>query len=182
MPRSFVFVLVLLMVSLGLNVTLALKVKGMAPHPAPDNKIGIQAAPFTATDLQGHTTDVSFNIGKPTLIYYIDPQCRWCRANATNFDILANALAQRVRVVILSTSTEKMDQFLADTHPPDNSVLIVKSPEIIRVLGLTATPQTFLVNSAGRVEHHWVGAYDHQNRTEIEKLFNVHLLDTKAPS
>jgi peroxiredoxin len=182
MPRSFVFVLVLLVLSLGLNVRLGWKVKELTPVPQPDKAIGVQVAGFTASDLEGKTTDISFNTGKPTVIYYMNPMCMWCKANAASFNTLAHALSERARILVLSRSADNIDRFLADTPQSGNKVLIVNSQKLIDDLGLTATPQTFVINSAGRVEHHWVGAYDRQNRTEIEKFFSVRLPDIKPPA
>jgi len=182
MPRSFVFVLVLLLLSLGLNVKLGWKVKELTPVPQPDKTLGVQVAGFTASGLDGKTTEISFKSDKPTIIYFINPMCMWCKANAASFNTLANALADRARILVLSRSADKMDRFLADAPQSGKEVLIVNSQKLIDDLGLTATPQTFVINTAGRVEHHWVGAYDHQNRTEIEKLFKVHLPEIKPPA
>ena len=74
-----------------------------------------------------------------------------------------------------------MEQFLAYAHLQD-PVLIVKSQKVIHDLGLTATPQTFVINTAGRVEHHWAGAYAGQNSLEIEKAFGLHLPEVKPPA
>lgn len=180
MPRSFLFALVLLSLSLGLNVTLAWRVKELTPRvtmSAP-TKVGVQVGAFEASDLEGHIKTFSFNTGKPTLIYYIDPECHWCKANSLSFRTLANAIRNKVRVVMLSQRTQNMQQFMADTHPAD-SVFIIKSSKLIHDLGLTATPQTFLIDTAGRVQNHWYGAYTGHSRTELEKTFDLHLPDVK---
>lgn len=158
MPRSFVFVLALLALSLGLNVELAWKMRRLQTPESPPTKVGAQVGPFTATDMEGHARDISFNTVKPTLIYYIDPQCRWCKANSASFDALARAIDNKVRVVILSRRADRMEEFLASNHPPV-PILILNSAALIHDLDLTATPQTFVVNPKGRVEHHWYGAY-----------------------
>ena len=183
MPRSFLFVLALLTVSLGLNVNLSWKVKelGSLVPKLPPNKVGVQLNSFSASDLEGHVANVSFNTGKSTLIYYVDPECHWCKANANSFRTLTKALAGKSRVIILSQRAATMDQFLAETHSPD-PVLIIKSQKVIRDLGLSATPQTFFVNAAGRVEHHWLGAYIGNNSAEIQKTFGLHLPNVKSPS
>jgi peroxiredoxin len=142
----------------------------------------MQVESFSATDLAGQTTDLLFNTGKPTLIYYIDPECRWCKANAASFNTLARKLASNSRVLVLSSRGDKMENFLAETHPPDNRVLIVKSEKAIHDLGLTGTPQTFFINAAGRLEHHWTGAYDLQNRTDIERTFKLRLPEIIEPN
>ena len=181
MPRSFLFVLVLLSLSLGLNVKLAWQVKATTSPPQ-HTKVGVQVPSFSATDLEGHTADLSFNTGKPTLIYYIDPECRWCKANAASFSTLAHLIGNKVQVMVLSKRAEKMGQFLAESHSPEARVLIINSQRLIHDLSLTGTPQTFFVGATGRVEHHWLGAYSGHNRTDIEKTFDVHLPDVSPSS
>ena len=181
MPRSFLFVLTLLTFSLGLNIDLAWKIKTMRSPGPPPSKVGMQVGHFTATDQEGHLTDVSFNAGKPTLIYFIDPECHWCKANSASFATLARAIDGRVRVLILSRRAEKLEQFLNVSRPPA-TVLILNSGQLIRDLGLTGTPQTFVVNASGRVEQHWLGAYTGHTRAEIEKTFGLNLPELKDPS
>jgi peroxiredoxin len=176
MPRSFLFVLALLALSLGLNIELAWKIKRIQAPAPPPNKVGVQVRAFSATDLDGHARDISFNTVRPTLIYYIDPECHWCKENSTSFATLAQAIENRARVLILSRRTNRMKEFLAGNHLPV-PVLIVNSQMVIADLGLTATPQTFVINANGRVEHHWYGAYIGETRAEIEKAFAVHLPD-----
>jgi peroxiredoxin len=180
MPRSFLFVLTLLTISLGLNVDLAWKIKKIT-SPLPPNKVGVKVSHFAATDINGHPTDVSFNMGKPTLIYFIDPECKWCKANTSSFSTLAQALDGKMRVIILSSRREKLNEFLNNNRPAAD-VLVVNSSRLKDDLGLIATPQTFVVDTNGRVEHHWAGAYSGETRTQIEKALNLQLPETKAPS
>src|SRR5437016_2341591 len=182
MPRSFMFVLTLLTISLGLNVDLAWKIRKItSPAPMP-NKVGKQVSRFAATDIDGHPTEVSFDTGKPTLIYFIDPQCRWCKANSPSFDTLARAVDEKMRVMILSSRREKLREFLGANRPPGGVALVVNSGPIMKDLGLVATPQTFVVDTKGRVVHHWVGAYSGQTRAQIEKEFGLRLPEPKQPS
>lgn len=177
MPRSFVFVLSLLTVSLGFNVSLAWKMKQMQTPGSPPNKVGVQMSSFTAADLEGHAKDISFDTGKPTLIYYIDPECRWCKSNTASFDALARAIDNKVTVVVLSRRAEKVKEFLG-ANRLNVPVLILNSPKVIKNLDLTATPQTFAIDAKGRVENHWYGAYIGETRADIERTFRVRLPET----
>ena len=180
MPRSFLFVLTLLTISLGVNVDLAWKIKKIT-SPITPNKVGVKVSRFAATDIDGHPTEVSFDTGKPTLIYFIDPECKWCKANSPSFATLAQALDGKMRVMILSSRREKLGEFLGSNRPAGD-VLVVNSSRLKDDLGLIATPQTFIVDTNGRVEHHWPGAYAGETRTQIEKALNLQLPETKAPS
>ena len=177
MPRSFVFALCLLTLSLGLNVTLAWKVRQVQVPKPPPTKVGVRVSSFAATDLVGHARNVSFENGKPTVIYYIDPECHWCKANAASFEALARAISGRMSVVVLSRRSEKIDLLFSGSHP-DMSVLIVNSGSITRELDLGATPQTFVVSTTGRVEHHWYGAYGGETRRQIEEALEIDLPET----
>lgn len=182
MPRSFIFVLALLVGSLGLNLKLAWQLKALQPPIRLDKTLGKHVGNFQAADLAGGVRNISFDVGKSTLVYYIDPECKWCKANAKSFNKLANkAELDDVRVIVLSPRAEKMEEFLSESHLPPDKVYVLRTDSLSRELGLTGTPQTFLVGANGKVERHWIGAYDGHNRNEIEKTFNLNLPDITEP-
>lgn len=173
MPRSFVFVLVLLSISLCGNVGLGWRVQQLQTPAPPPVKVGTIVQPFTTTDLSGRSKSISFESGQ-TLIYYIGPECGWCKDNAASFDALLRLIGNKMRIIVLSQKAEKWTECSTITHLP-TSILVVNSTKIIKNLDLTSTPQTFIINDQGRVEHHWYGVYIGDTRTQIEKTLNLQL-------
>ena len=144
--------------------------------------LGKHPAPIDAQDLTGQDVHITFDDGKTRLIYFVDPDCGWCRANASAFRTLSTVAQKSLSVIVMTKRTEHLDKFLEETRIPKNEILVIRATATMRDLDLIATPQTFLIAGNGEILSHWTGAYDHQNKKEIEKRFGVKLPDINDPT
>ncbi len=111
---------------------------------------------------------------RPTLFYYFDPSCVWCKRNAPAFLALKDHLKGKADVIAYTGSTEGLNE-CQSLYCPDDGVVTDGDEDIRRVMKLGGTPQTLWVESGGRVAENWPGSYVGKNRSAIEKRFGITL-------
>lgn len=162
--------------SLSFNVYQALELKGAFVEPPPAVRAGTDLPmQLSVADADGKPVALNFADGsRRTVVYILSPLCGWCKRNEANIKAIVAQAGARFRFVGLSIASQNLKEYVAEGHAPF-SVYLVNSADEIKTLQLGSTPQTLIVNSSGRVEKAWQGAYIEKNRIEIEKYFGVNL-------
>ncbi|HXM45296.1 MAG TPA: redoxin family protein [Bryobacteraceae bacterium] len=123
----------------------------------------------------GALVDVRFaNAAKPTIVYYFDPHCPWCKRNAANFNALASAVHSKYSVLAYTAVILNLNEYRTQTNL-SVPVITDDATDIRRILKLHGTPQTMVVGVDGKVVKNWEGAYSGATLTDLEKYFNVRL-------
>jgi len=161
--------------SLGFNVYQALTLRGFFVRPT-GVRVGTKLpTPLPVADQDGRQVSLNFaEDARPTVLYVLSPLCGWCKRNEDNVKALAADAGSRFRFIGLSVEAKDLKDYIAQGHAPF-PVYVVRSQDQIRQLHLDGTPETIVVNSTGRVERSWEGAYQSNNQQEIEKFFQVKL-------
>lgn len=162
--------------SLGFNVYQALEIREAFVPRAPEVHAGAKLPlSLSVVDTEGKPASLTFaDDSRPTVVYVLSPLCGWCKRNEANIKALVAASGAKFRFVGLSIAAQNLKEYVAEGHAPF-PVYLVNSADEIKRLNLGSTPQTLIVNSSGRVEKAWAGAYIEKNRTEVEKFFGVNL-------
>jgi hypothetical protein len=170
-----VVVVTVLSVSLGLNVYQGLKLKG-AFAPATGVRAGMRF-PHRLRLLDQDSKPAELNFAqdsRPTVLYVLSPLCGWCKRNEANIKALTAQAGARFRFVGLSIVDTNLKDYVAQNHAPF-PVYLVSSQQQVQDLHLGGTPQTVVVDSSGKVEKAWSGAYLASNQKEIERFFETTL-------
>jgi peroxiredoxin len=123
----------------------------------------------------GELIDIRFaNGARPTILYYFDPHCPWCKRNAANFNALVSAVQSRYNVLAYTAVLLNLNEYRTQTGL-SVPVITDDATDIRRLLKLHGTPQTMVVGSDGKVVKNWEGAYSGATLTDIEKYFSVSL-------
>lgn len=111
-----------------------------------------------------------------TLLYVFASQCGWCERNHANFQALADGVAPRYRVVALALDEggDHLDSYIR-RHRIAAPVYHTPSPATFKAYNLGATPGLIVISPDGRVDRHWLGAWNGKTRSEVEAYFDVKL-------
>lgn len=173
-----ILLVVLLALSLSLNVYLGLKIKRQkSPPSGPENSItlspGMSVAPVKAITLGGPQETISY-ASKPTVLYVFSPQCGWCERNTQNINAIAKLKGDSFWFIGISLSDQNLAKYL-DSDGLNFPVYKNPTPDTVRLLGLSSTPQTIIVSPEGRVVQNWIGAFGSKLQSQVEGYFNVSL-------
>lgn len=171
--------IVLLLLSVSLNVALAGKVKTLrgalaALKSEASLKVGESITDLNVTDRRGVAQLVRFaDVNVPTILYVFSPTCSWCARNKENVRVMAEATRGRFRVVGLSLTETKLTEYIAEQQIAFPVYLV---PEALRVqLKLGGTPQTLVVDTDGRLQKNWRGAYMGALEADVESSLGLSL-------
>jgi len=171
----------LLLLSLGLNLILTHRLKnelsiaqGRSPSAALKVRLGAIVPALELKDERGAHQSILWNAGRPTLLYFFDPRCGWCKKNAESFNSLTESISKDVRVYSLTHSMSDIDNFKAASQHKA-TVLTNDKEDIWLAIGVAGTPTTLLVDQFGRLEKVWDGAYRGDTLKSIENHFKVSL-------
>jgi len=133
---------------------------------------------FVAAETGGTQATVALaGSERPTLIYVFSPTCHWCGRNWLNVNALAGRLRQSHRIIGVSLSARRLAEYAQKARIP----FPVYSVDMERPLGpdkklfSAATPETLLVDTNGKVQRIWRGAYADLTKREMETYFGVSL-------
>ena len=166
-----------LALSLGLNVFLASR-GGFAKRASTPSTLQTGAsvpAHLPLEDVNGRPVNISFaDDQRPTVLYVLSPHCGWCKRNEANMAALYAASSEKYRFIGVSIDDHDLQKYIEDRREPF-PVYLLKSGDIARQLHITGTPETIVVNPAGKVIHAWEGVYVSTNEAEVEKFFGAKL-------
>jgi len=172
-------VLVLLVLSAAINLALATKVRSANGRPPARLTAGTPATPFSGVSLDGHTLNVDFKHGRPTVLYYFSPACGWCERNWANVKSLMERRAADYRFIGVSTSAD--DAALAVARGLNLEVVTGLSGTAMENYHFSGTPQTVVISSVGRVLKSWDGAFAGRIAREVEAFFDMKLPGLSSP-
>jgi peroxiredoxin len=179
--------LALLALSLSFNVLIAFRftmagsntpqLNATNANRAPAPAVGSAMPPVMVHRLGGGSEAITWGgQARPTLLYVFTPSCRWCGRNAKNLKALADRIKDSHRIVGLSLDpdVEAVGAY-ARAHEMNFPIYIRPHGEAVAAYRFGATPQTFLLDSSGKLVHSWIGAYAGPVGEEIKGVFEVEL-------
>jgi len=115
-------------------------------------RVGVKLPNLVGRDIAGEPVEISFAGGdRKTLILVHSEQCGACKANWSKWDkLLSSQTAEKYRLVFIEALSTKAE-FLKSHRLSSALVVVRPRPSSLAVNRLAATPQTILVDEAGRV-------------------------------
>jgi peroxiredoxin len=183
-PASVALVVPALVFSVALNVALASRagsqrvlIEEIRRQYTP---LRNQTVPgFSAGTLGGDPVRVEYGEADvPTVLYFFQPHCEWCRRNHAAFEALVAGAGDRYRVLAVSLGRDGLERFLAEC-PTAATVLVDLDPSTVAAYDAGGTPQTMVVSREGTVLENWRGAFTGDQRRQIEARLGVTLPETE---
>lgn len=167
-----------------LNVVLGPRVLSLerSLHPVPRIKSGTRLEDIVGADANGLPLTIRFADSRnPTVLLVLRPGCSWCAQNMPNWQALIREKGQSFRFIVVSLSAQDFKGYLEANKLAVPAVfpMFEKNPALG---GVTATPQTIVVESNGVVGRVWLGAYTPEIKREIEAFFGMGLPIAVQPS
>ncbi len=182
--RTNTALLVMLAVSGALNVLLAMKVRSLEQPAlaAPRIKVGSHLEDIIGSGPSGAAFTVRFADSQvSTVLLVLRPGCQWCDANMPDWKVLIQEKGQNFRFVAVSLSPIDFGKYMEGSklNVPGVSPSFGENPTF---RGVTATPQTIIVDSDGTVRKIWLGAYTQEIKQDVETYFGTKLPVVVQPS
>jgi peroxiredoxin len=127
--------------------------------------------------INGESLTVSYgNDTRKTVLLVFSPGCDFCSQNMPNWHKIMRSLdPSAYRVVALSTRSDGSRQYL-ETYGLNAIPAITELDPKDRVsYELNITPETILIDSAGKVEAVWAGVFGEAERQQIKEMLGVDL-------
>ncbi len=138
-------------------------------------KEGTAVAPISAYSMtSGQQEQITYDVGRPTLLYVFSPKCHWCEINRPGIEALSRSAAGRYRIIGLALTEEGLAEKLK-AHPLEFPVYTRLAAGVFKAYKLGSTPQTIVVSPQGKVLKNWPGAFMGRQREEIENYLAVRL-------
>ena len=109
--------------------------------------------------------------------------CPHCNVNAPAVDSLAAKYKSNSRVQVLDVGIDRTDssyQTWISEHNPNHPVLNDSTRALIKQLGTTGYPSTYVINCRGKIIYDTSGEWDSSARTEIQNAIET-ALDAPCP-
>lgn len=167
----------LLCVSTCFNIALGrIVIVSRTRTPAPVVAAGTGMPALRAID---HATNRAVTVGYgdvrvPTVVYFFSPSCGFCKKNEKNIASIASQTAGKFRIIGISLSTDKLDDFIREaeiTFPVYTNL----DPTVGKAYRIGATPQTFVVGPDAKVKSMWTGAFTAVTQKSVEAFFSLRL-------
>lgn len=110
--------------------------------------------------------------------------CPYCNENAPNVDALATAYNAQSRVQVLDVGIDRNDSDYATwiaRHSPNHPVLKDASRTVVRQLGTTGYPSTYVLNCKGEVVFTSTGVWGQEEVAGLHAAIDGLLAQTCAP-
>jgi hypothetical protein len=173
--------LAILLASLSANVWLGLAWRQQAavvptgpPRIYKPPAVGTRVPSLDLRSLDGRTVNIR-TIGKPTLVYSMSPTCQWCMRNTPSIKALANSLKAKFTLVGVSKQRDGLEDYLKMADPGFEVFTNLDESTLRAFSDLAVTPQTILISGEGVITNVWTGAYQGDDKDDIERVFGVTL-------
>jgi thiol-disulfide isomerase/thioredoxin len=122
------------------------------PIDRPGVRRGQEAPDFEATDMAGKRWSLQALRGRPVLLNFWATWCAPCRVELPALEVLARRADSRLAVLTVNVDEDRaaVSRFLQEGSAL--TVLLDPEKEISRRFGVSAFPETFLIDSQGRVQ------------------------------
>ena len=165
-----------------INVMLAqqnkrLKAFADGPNRSLELKPGAQLPAIEGMDAEGKRLKVEYGRdARKTLLMVFSPGCRFCGENMRNWEAIANGVDnESYRVIGVSLLAAGTQEYLS-RHPGfDRPVIAELDPQIRLAYNLVLSPQTILIDSAGKAEKVWSGLIREGQKRDVEQTLGVQL-------
>ncbi len=118
--------------------------------------------------LDGKSVDLSVYKGKKIFLNFWATWCGPCRAELPSMAQAQQALGDEyVFLLVSDEAPETLKKFKAQTQMP---FVFLHKPTSIKMLGIFSIPQTYLINSKGKVVHDLSGAHDWMGESKMALL------------
>ena len=135
--------------------------QALTPDPLPEILRGKPTPDFQLPDSTGHTVSLRDQIGHPVLLNFWATWCPPCVDEVPSLEDLARRIeGTDLRMLAVSVDDEwsAIRRFFA--HGTKMGVLLDTSHDVPKKFGTTAYPETFLVDSAGRIRYYFINKRD----------------------
>ena len=105
--------------------------------------------------------------------YYLN--CPYCHDNAPKVDALAEKYADEPRVQVLDVGIDRYDSYYEswiNKHNPNHPVLKDDRQKVIRQLGTTGYPSTYVLDCKGNVHYKTSGVWNTSKKRAIENMID----------
>jgi peroxiredoxin len=171
---------VMLAASVALNVMPALKIRDLtgmqnALRAEHELEVGAVVPSITAKRLDGKSETITYaDSTRPTVLYVFTPQCVWCARNLDNLKTLVDRKGRDYRFIGISLSKEGLEKYVAN-HQLTFPIYTEISKEAGEAYEMGGTPQTVVISPQGKVLQSWPGAYAGDQKSQVEKYFDITL-------
>jgi peroxiredoxin len=113
-------------------------------------------------DVDGKEINVDYkNDPRKAVLLVFSPRCKFCTKNMPNWREIIKRLDQNShRLIAVSLVSEGVREYVAQQGLSDVPVIAEMAPVSKQSYHMTATPQTVLIDSQGRVEKVWSGVIE----------------------
>jgi peroxiredoxin len=170
-------------VLLALNIALIhqnsqLKAQLSQPPPALELTTGTQMPDLKGFDPEGKSVEVDYGKDpRKVLVLVFSPTCPFCEQNWPKWDQVISSLDRSVvRPVGVDVTSTSQAPFLSQHHLTRLPVFEKVEPHVMLNYRFQLTPQTILLDPAGKVEKVWTGVMtdsavvDLKQRTAANKI------------
>ena len=178
---SSYFLIFLLAGSLSVNLLLAWQIRRLKQNvsgpsrPNAESIVGAAVQSLQATDLEGKPINVALShVTKPTVLYVLNPRCRWCMRNIDNIKSLAQSAGNRYRFLGLSLDDGGLKEYV-HAHDLGFPIYAIPSYNIAPRLSFSGTPEMLVLSDEGKVLNVWLGALTGEDLNNVNKYFGVNL-------
>jgi peroxiredoxin len=162
---------------LGVNIALvrqnrSLKAQLSSPSPNLEATVGASVPDLKGYDVSGKPLTVAYGQdARKVLLLVFSPTCGFCKENWPKWEAMLAALDQAaVRPVGVDVTATSTPAFLSDHRFTSIPVLVQVDPAARLSYRLQLTPQTILIDHAGKIEKVWSGVLSDDASAEIMRL------------
>jgi peroxiredoxin len=98
----------------------------------------------------------------------------WCARNLDNLKTPADQKGEDYRFIGISLSKEGLEKYVAE-HQLTFPIYTDISKEAGEAYKMGGTPQTVVISPQGKVLQNWPGAYAGDQKSQVEKYFDLRL-------
>lgn len=145
---------------------------------------GLGVTPFSLPWMNAETTGTNFSsVDYKDGIFVVEAyflDCPYCNYNAKNVNEMASKFANEPRVHVLDVGIDRNDSQYAtwiQRHKPNHPVLKDASRQLIKQLGTTGYPSTYVIDCKGNVKYKSAGEWESKEKTEIADAIDELLQD-----
>ncbi len=167
------FLLALLGVSLAGNVYLYRNRWERPPDAVRSLHAGDTVPALSALTPDGKTLTLTYD-RHPAVLYVFSPSCVWCERNLDNAEAVRTGTGDKFEFVAIAFDDKGLGDYIQKRHLPW-TIATGLSPEVRAAYGISATPETIVVDVGGRVHSAWIGAYGDSVAREVQGVLGVTL-------
>lgn len=136
---------------------------------------GTTVPAFQGRTWLGEEIRVDFDTQRRVLFFF-SPECHWCKETRSVWDEIVRTMDRsRYQPVAIATEPDGAQEFVVGTSL-ETIPLLVDFPEgLLKQYDIEIVPQTIVVDSSGRIEHAWAGAFREADERALEDLFGTDL-------